>query len=98
MKRVILSTSLILEPGTFEVSNLSLEQAWEWLNRGPVENFCGHETVKILGLEPDRSRNSCSSYDEALAIKTKERLEFGREYGQEEIEAIGVEFMLIVKR
>jgi len=93
--RVILSTKLLLEPGTFRAKEITQEQAIAWLSLVQVENYCGHETDRILGLEPDRSRKNCPGYDEALAVNAKSRLDFGREYTRAEIEAIGVEFTLI---
>jgi len=95
VKRVILSTKLIIGSGTFQAEEITQGQAQDWLSQGLVENFCGHETVRILGLEPDKSRRQCDGYDEALAINAKSRLEFGREYSIKEIQAIGVEFTLI---
>lgn len=95
-KRVILSTSLILEPGTFEAEELTLEEARQWLD-DDVENYCGHQTVKLLGLQPDTERRQCDSYDYALCLRPKKRLEWGREYTVREIELIGVEIMLIRK-
>jgi len=98
MKGVILSTSLILEEGTFRARRLTQAQAQAWVDSFTPENFCGHETVRILGLEPDRSRRQCDDYDQALCLKACSRLEFGREYAVEEIKEIGVEFMLITKQ
>lgn len=95
MVRVILSTALIIDEGKFESEILNEDQAFEWLISNPATNYCGHETVRILGLKPDTSRKQCNYYDEALAIRAKGRLEFGREYTQAEIEKIGVLFMLI---
>jgi hypothetical protein len=95
-RRVILSTALILEEGTFEAKTLSLEEAQEWVD-DDVENYCGHQTVKLLGLKPDTERRQCDGYDEALCLRAKERLEFGREYSIEEIRKIGVEITLIKK-
>jgi len=95
-KRVILSTKLLLiSDGAFEARSITKAEALEWLNNGPFENYCGHSTVRILGLEPDEERRTCTHYDEALALAAKKRLEFGREYSLEEISAIGVEFTLI---
>ncbi len=93
--RVILSTALIIDEGKFESKNLSKRQSLKWLGEGPATNYCGHESVKILGLQPDQSRKQCTYYDEALAIRAKKRLEYGREYTQKEIEDIGVLFVLI---
>lgn len=94
-KRVVLSTKLIIGNGSFDSIPITRQQAEEWLAMGDFENFSGHQTVKILGIEPATSREQCTGYDEALVIKPKSRLEFGREYSLLEIEKIGVEFVLI---
>lgn len=93
----ILSTSLILEDGNFEVSTLNLDQAWAWVRERNPTNFCGHETVRVLGLEPAKTRETCPGYTEALCLSPRGRLEFGREYSVEEILRIGVNFRLIRK-
>jgi hypothetical protein len=98
VKRVILSTKLIIGDGLFEARELNRDEAQSWVDAGPVDNYCGHVTVRLLGLEPDTSRRTCDEYDQALALNAKSRLEFGREYTVEEIEEIGVEFTLITKK
>jgi hypothetical protein len=95
--KVILSTKLIIGDGTFVAENITKTQAQAWVDDGGFENFCGHETVRILSIEPSSHRGNCNSYDEALAITPKSRLEFGREYSIDEIESIGVSFTLIRK-
>lgn len=97
MKAVILSTKLILEEGIFEAKEISQEEAQAWVNENHPENFCGHATVKLLGLEPETSRKQCTGYDQALCLAAKSRLEFGKEYSLEEIQEIGVEITLISK-
>jgi len=95
MKKVILSTPLIVEEGTFIVKVITLDEAREWV--GDADNFCGHQTVKVLGIDPANTRGTCYSYDEALALKPNDRLEFGKEYTAEEVFAIGVTPFLISK-
>ena len=95
--RVVLSTALLLEEGTFRAKKIGLAAAKAWLAAGPYDNFCGHATARILGIEPTTTRAQCLRYDEALCLKPAGRLEFGREYTAEEIDAIGVEFTLIRK-
>jgi len=97
MRNVILSTALILEEGTFKVTKLTVDQALAWVNNHDPINFCGHETTLALGLEPAKDRAVCPGYEKALCLKPLGRLEFGREYTVEEIDAIGVEFTLIEK-
>lgn len=92
---VILSTKLVLEDGIFEAITLSQQQAQEWVERSCPENYCGHETVRLLGFEPEKNRRQCDGYDEALCLSSKSRLEFGREYTIKEIREIGVQYVLI---
>lgn len=96
MKKVILSSTILLENGSFQAKSISLDEALVWLD-DTVDNFCGHQTVKLLGLEPDAGRRQCDGYDEALCLSAKSRLEFGREYSLEEIQEVGVNFTLISK-
>lgn len=102
MVRVILSSPILIldkDEAQFHARRLSLGEARAWVEAatedGSIENYCGHETVKILGLEPAQDRRNCDYYDVALCASAKERLEFGREYTIEEIEEIGVDFLLI---
>lgn len=92
-KRVILSTSLLLEVGVWEMREVTLAEALVFAQG--AENFCGHSTVKILGIEPSKDRKVCEGYDQALVLKPIGRLEFGREYSLEEIRNIGVTYLLI---
>lgn len=96
-KLAILSSPLLMEEGDFSCYKISLAQAEDIVNiyKQDLENFSGHETVKILGLEPDKSRKECQGYEKALVIKPLKRLEFGKEYSVEEILEIGVEILLI---
>lgn len=94
--KVILSSPILIEDGKFERETLTKREAQEWLWDGnPAKIFTNHQTVKALGLEPATAREECISYDEALIISPNQRLEFGKEYTQKEIEDIGVTFVLI---
>lgn len=93
--KVILSTPMLLETGVFKMTKISLEKAKEFAKR--AKNFSGHQTVKILGIEPVKIREDCESFDEALIIKPGKRLEFGKEYTKKEIEKIGYKIYLIEK-
>lgn len=93
--RVILPSPIVIGEGIFQARDLSVKQARLWIMRAPFENFVGHQTVKVLGLEPATERKICDGYDEALAISAKGRLDFGREYTVEEIEEIGIDLKLI---
>ena len=97
MRNVLISTPLLLEEGRFEMKRISLEEAKTWAIFNAPENFCGHETVRVLGVAPSTHRIQCDSYDVALALKPNGRLEFGKEYTVGEILEIGVTAFLITK-
>jgi hypothetical protein len=97
MRCVVLSSPVILEDGTFKAEKISLEDAKKWVVQNNPENFVGHSTVKAVGLAPSSTRAVCQGYDQALSLKVLGRLEFGKEYSEEEILAIGVEPTLICK-
>ena len=94
---VILSSPLLIGEGCFRSEKISQDEARRWVQLNEPENFCGHETVRILGKTPARTRKSCAGYDQALCLSASERLEFGREYTLEEIEKIGVTFTLMTR-
>lgn len=93
----IISTPLLLQAGVFRCTEISLESATSLVAANEVENFCGHQTVKLLGLDPAAARKTLDRYDVAIAIKPTGRLEFGREYAVEEIKEIGFSIFLIEK-
>jgi len=95
--KAILSTTLIIGEGTFTAKKISFEQAISWVSGNDFNNFCGHQTTKILGIQPAESREQCQGYVEALCLAPKGRLKFGREYSIDEIIEIGVDFTLITK-
>jgi hypothetical protein len=95
---VILSSPILVEDGDFNRRTITQTEAAAWVDQNGPVNFSGHQTVKILGVEPAATRRDTVSYDEALIISPRQRLEFGREYTVDEIKAIGVSFVLITKR
>lgn len=96
MKNVILSTALILEEGNYDVRNITLAYAQQWVEANNPTNFSGHATVLAVGVQPSKDRAVCDGYDNALVLKPLGRLEFGREYTLQEILDIGVQPMLII--
>lgn len=88
---VVLSTPMMLLDGEYNMITITLEDAQHLVKEQPPVNFSGHQTVKLLGLDPSEKRATCDSYKTALVLSPKERLEFGKEYTLEEIEEIGVE-------
>lgn len=95
--KVVLSTTLLVEEGVFEMKALTIEEAAAWVRVNAPANFCGHQTVKVVGLQPSESRAQCSGFDQALCLKPLGRLEFGKEYSLPEILEIGVQPLLITK-
>ena len=93
MKKVILSTSMLLETGIWKMTEIGLAEASQFAVE--AENFVGHSTVRILGIEPRTDRAFCKGYDQALVLKVNGRLDFGREYSVKEIEKIGYTILLI---
>ena len=94
-KKVILSSPLIFETGKFVSRIITVKEAKKWAVG--AENFCGHETVRVIGIKPVKIRKTCTSYKEALVLRVHKRLEFGQEYSVEEILAIGITPFLITK-
>ncbi len=95
--QVILSSPVLLEDGKYKRKTISRRKAQRWVDKNGPVNFSQHQTTKILGVEPAATREVTRAYDEALIISPNERLEFGREYTKDEIEKIGVTFVLITK-
>ena len=95
--RVILSAPLVLEEGTFAVRRVSLAQAKRWIRENRPTNYCGHQSVRLLGVNPSRARESCPGYTEAVALKVRRRLAFGREYSEDEITAADIDIFLITR-
>jgi hypothetical protein len=90
---VILSTSMLFEEGFFKMERVELSDAKEFAKT--AKEFAGHSTVRVLDIEPCLGREVCDGFDNALVIKVRGRVEFGREYSREEIEEIGFDIYLI---
>ena len=96
MTNVILSTTLLLEPGKWEMREVSLAFATKFA--ADATNYVGHSSVKVLGIEPTPERLECLSYDQALIVKLKGRPQFGVELSVQEIEQIGYSLYIISRR
>jgi hypothetical protein len=95
--RVILSSPVLLQDGSFNRKTISRRAARKWVEKHRPTNYCTHQTVKLLGIDPANSREECLGYDEALIATPKGRLDHEREYSWQEIEHIGVDFVLITR-
>jgi len=93
----VLSSPMVLTVGLYQVMKIDLECAKFLCEHQEVKNYCPHQTVKLLGLEPSTTRDACEDYEVAICIKTKGRLEFGKEYNIKEIESIGYDIFHIRK-
>lgn len=90
MNQVIIS-AIIPQEGTAEVYEVPLQEIREYVRKGKFVNFVGHETVKLLGVDPAKERRELNEpYDEAIVLKPKNRLDFGKEYTVDELMEIGV--------
>ncbi len=67
--KVILSTPLLLEEGVFAMTTLTLNEAKQWVDQNQPISFCGHATTLAVGLQPSKSRDVCTGYEQALALK-----------------------------
>lgn len=96
-KIAVLPSPILLEEGEFRNSKISLETATELIDKHGYTNYSGHQTVKILGIEPSKTRSECLGYKYAIIIKPNPRLQFGLEYTVEQIKKIGYAIYLIEK-
>ncbi|MFW0837690.1 MAG: hypothetical protein ACKKL5_01690 [Candidatus Komeilibacteria bacterium] len=94
-RKVILSTTMLLECGNWQMRRIDLDQAKAFAQ--VAENFVGHDTVRLLGIEPVTERHVCKGYDEALVIKVRGRLSGYCEHSLEEIKAQGYDIFLITR-
>ena len=88
IKKVIISSPILLEEGTFRIEKITAKEARKLVEEGGFENFCTHQTTKIIGVTPSRVRKECKGYDIAIAIKPDKRLD-PREYSIKELTTIG---------
>ncbi|MDB4431172.1 hypothetical protein N9137_02155 [Pseudomonadales bacterium] len=99
MKNVILSgfvpNKLVLSGNNLlKTTVLTVEEATNWVVKNSPKNYCGHDTTRIVGIEPSQSREFCNDWDAALTFKPKGRLEYGKEYSVSEILEIGITIIL----
>jgi len=91
-KTVVVVSAFIPAPGKWNIQELTLEESKKLVEKADnVEVYTQHQTVKLIGLEPDSQRKTYSPNGEIqLWLKPNSRLEFGREYSLEELQEIGV--------
>lgn len=104
MKLALLNTSIITSVGTFEIHDITLEEAKEIINKNEFQSYIGHEsTAQILTslLEKevimDRTPFEQQTGQQALVFKLNGRPEEGKILTAEEIHQIGFKFQLLTK-
>ena len=104
MKLALLNTSIITSVGTFEIHDITLEEAKEIINKNEFQSYIGHEsTAQILTslLEKevimDRTPFEQQIGQQALVFKLNGRPEEGKILTAEEIHQIGFKFQLLTK-
>ena len=95
----ILSSSILLADGLYKRRTITVTEAKELMKTHVFTNFVGHETVKVLGIEPlpKGERPQCRNFDVALVVQPFERLDFGHEYSVQELQEIGYRIILVEK-
>lgn len=89
---ILIGSDLIARQRVISLSKAKAMIASPYMDVGV---FTNHATIRLLGLEPDKTRKECSYYDVALVVVPNQRLEFGREYSVEEVEKIGYSIKMI---
>ena len=80
--RLLFNAAVIPSPGKYEYSEISRDQAVEWLKRGYDKSFIGYPDTaafieRISGTRPEisRERFDMQPGDEALIVKLKYRMQ-----------------------
>ncbi len=98
-RKLAITSAFIPVEGTFQFRIISKEEAINLIkNNDLIGVFTSHQTIKVLGLKPCQGRpiyNPELNHIQ-LWIKPKGRLEFGKEYTLDEIEAIGYDIWVAI--
>ncbi len=103
MKLVILNTSILTSEGTFNLKNISLEEARDIMKENFISAIGHQSTAEILttllgvNIEMNRINFVQEKGQKALVFKLLARAEEGRILTIEEIEEIGYKFQLLEK-
>ena len=104
MKSALLNTSIITSVGTFEIHDISLQEAKEIINKNEFQSYIGHEsTAQILTsllekeVSMDRTTFEQQTWQQALVFKLNGRAPEGVILSIAEIEAMGYKFQLLTK-
>ena len=104
MKLAILNTSILTNTGTYELKDISLQEAQRLVQENEILSAVGHQsTAEILTtlldteIPMNRIQFAQETGQRALVFKLNGRPEEGKILSQEEIEAIGYKFQLLTK-
>ena len=104
MKLVILNSSILTTTGIFELKDVSLQEAQRLVKENEILSAVGHQSTAeilttLLGTEVPMNRIMFEQEQGqmALVFKLLGRPEEGKILTQEEIEAIGYKFQILIR-
>ena len=104
MKLAILNTSILTTTGTFELQDITLEQAQQLVQDNEILSAVGHQSTAdilttLLGTEIPMNIIMFEQQQgqKALVFKLNGRPEEGKILTVEEIEQIGYKFQLLIR-
>ena len=104
MKLGILNTSILTTVGTYELKDITLEQAQDLVHNNDILSAVGHQSTAdilttLLGTTVPMNRIQFAQEvgQKALVFKLNGRPEEGKILTQQEIEEIGYKFQLLTR-
>ena len=104
MKLAILNTSILTVTGTFELKDITLQEAQQLVQNNEILSAVGHQSTAdilttLLGTEVPMNRIlfEQETGQKALVFKLNGRPEEGKILTQQEIEEIGYKFQLLIR-
>ena len=104
MKLAILNTSILTVTGTFELKDITLQEAQQLVQNNEILSAVGHQSTAdilttLLGTEVPMNRIlfEQETGQKALVFKLLGRPEEGKILSVEEIEQIGYKFQLLIR-
>ena len=104
MKLGILNTSILTTVGTYELKDITLEQAQDLVHNNDILSAVGHQSTAdilttLLGTTIPMNRIMFEQQEgqKALIFKLLSRPEEGKILTQQEIEQIGYKFQLLIR-
>ena len=104
MKLAVLNTSILTTTGTFELQDITLQEAQQLVKDNEILSAVGHQSTAdilttLLGTEVPMNRIlfEQETGQKALVFKLNGRPEEGKILTQEEIEEIGYKFQMLTK-